>query len=90
MRRNLAVLEWKAGSRQTAVELLREALAEMESAAGAEHPDTAQVLSDYADALAKLGDKAKSREAAKRAQGIRSSFSGQDGVTTTDWRELRK
>jgi tetratricopeptide (TPR) repeat protein len=90
MRRNLAVLEWKVGSRHTAVALLRKAVAEMESTVGTEHPDTAGVLSDYADALAKLGEKAESRTAARRASAIRSAFSGQDGASTKAWRELRK
>src|SRR6476620_10551917 len=49
--RNLAVLEWKAGERRRALDLLRQALSETESAVGAEHPDMALVLDDYAAAL---------------------------------------
>jgi tetratricopeptide (TPR) repeat protein len=90
MLRNLAVLEWKGGDRQTAANLLREALAEMETAVGAEHPDMAYVLNDYAAALGKTGDKVRSGEAANRAKAIRSIFAGQDGRSTVGWRDLRK
>jgi Tfp pilus assembly protein PilF len=88
--RNLGVLEWKTGDRSTAVIHLQEALTQMEAAVGGEHPDVGLLLQDYSDVLAKTGDKAGSREAAKRAESIRSAFAGQDGAATVDWRELRK
>lgn len=90
MLRNLAVLEWKAGERRRALDLLQQALSETETAVGAEHPDMAQVLDDYAAALERTGDKFGSRRAAGRAEAIRSAFAGHDGSATVGWRELRK
>ncbi len=88
--RNLAVLEWKAGERRTALDLLQQALSETETAVSAEHPDMAQVLDDYAAALGQTGDKLGSRRAARHAEAIRSAFAGPDGSATVGWRELRK
>ena len=88
--RNLAVLEWKEGSPRTAAEHLQEALTHLEAAVGGDHPDVARVLDDYSEVLAKTGEKVRSREAAKRAQSIRSAFAGQDGGSTVGWRELRE
>lgn len=90
MLRNLGVYEWKAGYRESARQHLREALREMTSAVGADHPDFANVLEVYSGMLRDSGNPAEGRELARKAQSIRSAFTGQDGVTHVDWRELRK
>jgi hypothetical protein len=87
---NLAVFEWKAGIRRSAADHLRQALTEMEEAVGAAHPDVARILADYAIVLHEQGDKVQSREAARRAESIRSAFAAHDGSRTVGWRELRK
>jgi Flp pilus assembly protein TadD len=88
--RNLAVLEWKDGARHDAAAHLSEALTEMEAAVGQSHPDLVRVLEDYSEALAGIGDRFRSREAARRAQSIRSGFAAQNGTGTVGWRDLRK
>jgi tetratricopeptide (TPR) repeat protein len=87
---NLGVFEWKAGIRQGAADHLRQALTEMEETVGTAHPDVARILVDYAIVLRETGDKARSRDAARRAESIRSAFAAQDGSGTVGWRELRK
>lgn len=88
--RNLGVLEWEMGARSAAVRHLHDAVTEMEAAVGSSHPDVAQLLTDYADALSGTGEKSQAKAIAKRAETIRSAFLGQDGAGTVGWRELRK
>lgn len=90
MMRNLAILQCHAGSCGPASDILREAINEMEAAVGPNHFETAQLLADYSDVLAKIGSKTASRDAAQRARSIRSTFAGQSGDGLVDWRELRK
>jgi hypothetical protein len=85
---NLAVLQWKSGQREAAVETLREALAAMEAAVGPDHPDVAKILDDYSAALEKTGRKAEAKTLAARAESIRTSFQAQSGLTV-DWRDLK-
>lgn len=88
---NLGVLQWKSGKKTEASGTIRRALMEMEEAVGERHPDVARILEDYAEVLAKSGQKAESRAAAARAEEMKTVFGWQanSGSATVDWRDLR-
>ena len=89
--KNLGALHWELGSKRASEAALAEALREMETAVGSEHPDVAVILEDYALVLARSGKKAQSRESSLRAKELRNSFGWQANTTkgVVDLRELR-
>jgi hypothetical protein len=88
--RNVAVLEWHLGLRESAVSRVHEAITAMQSAVEPEPQDTAQLWADCSGVLARTGAKAESRDARRRAESILSAFGDQSGKSTVDWRELRR
>ncbi len=91
MRANLGLLCVKLKDKRRAVEQLRSALTEMESAVGERHPDVAAILEIYQDVLRGAGQKPEAAAAARRAAEIRSSFVRHTGDrrVSVDWRDLR-
>ncbi len=87
---NLGSLCARERRKQEAVDLLAQALAEMETAVGPRHPDVARVLEVYAAALAKAGRRNESRELASRARDLQKAFGWQanTGGAAVDWRDL--
>lgn len=87
---NLGLLRWKFGPKTDAPLYLEKALLEMEASAGKHHPDVGRILEDYAQVLAKTGQKQSAKQMAARAREIRSSALAQtnSGYATVDWRDL--
>ena len=86
---NLGTSSWKVGEKKQAVTWLSQALAEMESIVGPNHPDVARILEDYSTVLRKTGRGTEAKEFEKRARDIRSSFAAHTGEATVDWRDLK-
>lgn len=92
MRANLGRLLSKSGDQKAALTTIRQAIADMESAVGPEHPDVGVALMFYAETLKRAGNKQEAKAVAQRAKSIGAAFSFQtnSGRTTVDWRDLRK
>jgi tetratricopeptide (TPR) repeat protein len=87
---NLGTLYWRFGQKNRSADLLGRALAEMEEAVGARHPDVGRVLEDYSFVLARIGRKTESRAMAERAKELRVKFAWQANSRrdTVDWPDL--
>jgi tetratricopeptide (TPR) repeat protein len=88
---NLGTIEWKLGSRQQAEAHLRQALEEMETSLGPQHPDVGKILDDYSIMLYKAGRRPEAKQVAMRAEAIRGSFAvhTNSNRATVDWRDLK-
>lgn len=80
--RNLGLLQWRNGDRRQAVATLHRTILELEAAVGPTHPDLSATLTDYAEALEKIGRKTEAREVSRRA-ALSSN------AATVDWRDLQ-
>ena len=87
VRANLALLQWKRGARQEAAAGFREALDEMTTAVGPNHPEISVILDRYAEVLRTLGRKDEAKRAAARAVEIHHAFDAQGNRTqqTVEW-----
>jgi len=91
IRTNVGIVQWKLGHRAESETALREALHEIVTAVGTQHPDTARILENYSEVLRRSGRKKEAKKLATQAAEIRSAFSFQDSTNswTIGWQDIR-
>jgi tetratricopeptide (TPR) repeat protein len=89
--RNLGNIVAKGGNPADALPYFQQSLGIQEKTLGAEHPETASLLLDYASATQRAGNKSLSRKLRKRAQELLARLSSQSspGQMTVSIRDLR-
>lgn len=90
IRANLGVVQWNAGARKQGEANLRQALDDMETAVGQNHPDVAWIMEKYAEVLRQSSRRREARDMEAQASRIRSGFAAQstDSTLQVDWRDL--
>ncbi|MCX6593956.1 MAG: tetratricopeptide repeat protein [Acidobacteria bacterium] len=88
---NIGVLLAEMKDREGGLRWLRQALSEMESAMGPEHPDVAQILEDSEQVLHRTGRRTEAAQYRQRLAAIRAAHPDERRATeqSVDWRALR-
>lgn len=82
---NLSILEQRLKRYREAVAHAQQAVEEMESHAGPQHPDLYEALERYADALRQAGQSKEAKQTAQKARQLQSLLEA-----TVDWRSVKR